>query len=108
MAGLNHQACRVLDLASAAGYQALLSKHPNENEKPEQVGGYPRPTRANKGRPDFCQCAATQCGSLKKITQPSKFRNMLSIADHFSLLLVSHAGLTLPRGAQGLLRSFLG
>jgi hypothetical protein len=37
MAGLDHQACAVLDLASAAGYpdRALLSKHSNQNEKPD-------------------------------------------------------------------------
>jgi hypothetical protein len=36
MAGLNHQVCGVLDLASAARYpdRALLSKHSNQNEKP--------------------------------------------------------------------------
>src|SRR5258705_837770 len=35
MAGLNHQACGVLDLASAArcADRALLSKHSNQNEK---------------------------------------------------------------------------
>ena len=37
MAGLNHQACGVLDLASAARCpdRALLSKHSNQNEKPD-------------------------------------------------------------------------
>jgi hypothetical protein len=37
MAGLNHQACGVLDLASAARCpdRALLSKHFNQNEKPD-------------------------------------------------------------------------
>ena len=37
MAGLNHQACGVLDLASAARCPdgALLSKHSNQNEKPD-------------------------------------------------------------------------
>jgi hypothetical protein len=37
MAGLNHQACGVLDLASAVRWpdRALLSKHSNQNEKPD-------------------------------------------------------------------------
>jgi hypothetical protein len=37
MAGLKHQACGVLDLASAAHCpdRALLSKHSNQNEKPD-------------------------------------------------------------------------
>ena len=37
MAGLNHQACGVLDLASASRCpdRALLSKHSNQNEKPD-------------------------------------------------------------------------
>src|SRR6266446_5180764 len=37
MAGLNHQACGVLDLASAARCpdRVLLSKHSNQNEKPD-------------------------------------------------------------------------
>ena len=37
MAGLNHQACGVLDLASAARCpdRALLSKHSNQNEEPD-------------------------------------------------------------------------
>jgi hypothetical protein len=36
MASLNDQACGVLDLASAAVTQiALLSKHSNQNEKPD-------------------------------------------------------------------------
>ena len=37
MAGLDHQACGFLDLASAAGYpdRVLLSKHTNQNEKPD-------------------------------------------------------------------------
>src|SRR4030081_723443 len=37
MASLNHQACGVLDLASAARCRdrALLSKHSNQNEKPD-------------------------------------------------------------------------
>jgi hypothetical protein len=37
MAGLNHQACGVLDLASTARCpdRALLSKHSNQNEKPD-------------------------------------------------------------------------
>ena len=36
MASLNHQACGVLDLASAArcADRALLSKHSNQNEEP--------------------------------------------------------------------------
>ena len=37
MASLDHQACGVLDLASAARCrdQALLSKHSDQNEKPD-------------------------------------------------------------------------
>jgi hypothetical protein len=37
MAGLNHQVCGVLDFASAARcpVRALLSKHFNQNEKPD-------------------------------------------------------------------------
>src|SRR3984957_2721239 len=37
MAGLNHQACGVLDLASTARCpdRALLSKHSNQDEKPD-------------------------------------------------------------------------
>src|SRR5712691_6078783 len=37
MASLNHQACGVLDLASAARCpdRVLLSKHSNQNEKPD-------------------------------------------------------------------------
>ena len=39
MASVNHQACGVLDLASAAGCtdRALLSKHSNQNEEPTSV-----------------------------------------------------------------------
>src|SRR5215203_5526869 len=38
MARLNHQACGVLDLASAARPdRALLSKHSHQNEKPDLV-----------------------------------------------------------------------
>ena len=37
MAGLNHQACGILDLESAVRCpdRALLSKHSNQNEKPD-------------------------------------------------------------------------
>jgi len=37
MAGLNHQACGILDLELAARCpdHALLSKHSNQNEKPD-------------------------------------------------------------------------
>src|SRR6266850_5849265 len=37
MAGLNHQACGILDLESASRCldRALLSKHSNQNEKPD-------------------------------------------------------------------------
>ena len=39
MAGLNHQVCGVLDLASAARHLdgAFLSKHSNQNENPTSV-----------------------------------------------------------------------
>ncbi len=99
MAGLNHQACGVLDLASASRCpdRALLSKHSNQNEKPDLGQESDAHDRDRKVRPEKVSVPNAEGARCARRRHP---RRPKAKSGHFRTWARAVARSTLPRRAD--------